>query len=246
VILVSQRKKQTTNAILVIYISYFYFDLKIYGGFMKFPKILPIHNLVKLISLTILILFLSTTVNAQTEREKSLINACKVLPLHSELSGYSSPKALIGFGTPVDVNSFEKFIKILIVQEECDPTIDECALEPEKPPEYEEIPTWANVDVLSQSGYVPLRCLVTKDVFKRQAPASALKKATVAELKGGSRGFSEEEDGDLVAMRGAGGKAQGGKANYQRLDKILKQAPEYNPQPVLLEFRKQGMLGEFK
>jgi hypothetical protein len=185
--------------------------------------------------------------SAETEREKSLINACKVLPLHSGLSGYSSPKALIGFGTPIKVNSFEKFVKILIVQEECDSDYSEdCPLESEKTPEYEEIPTWANIDVLGQGGYVPLRCLVTKDVFTRQAPASALKKATVAELKGGSRGFSEEEDGDLVAMRGAGGKAKGGKANYEKLDKVLKQAPEYNPQPVLLEFRKTGMLGEFK
>ena len=118
--------------------------------------------------------------------------------------------------------------------------------ETEKPPEYEEIPTWANIEVKGQTGFVPLRCLVTQAVFKRQAPESALKKATMADLKGGSRGFSEEEEGDLVAMRGAGGEAKGGKANYERLDKLLKKAPEYNPQPVLLEFRKNGQLGEFK
>ena len=93
---------------------------------------------------------------------------------------------------------------------------------------------------------MPIRCLVTKEVFKRQAPESALKKATVADLKGGGRGFSEEEEGDLVAMRGAGGEAKGGKANYERLDKLLKKAPEYNPQPVLEEFRRNGQLGEFK
>ena len=58
--------------------------------------------------------------------------------------------------------------------------------------------------------------------------------------------FSEEEEGDLVAMRGAGGEAKGGKANYERLDKLLKKAPEYNPQPVLEEFRRSGQLGEFK
>ena len=191
--------------------------------------------------------------NAETEREKSLIMACKVLPLHSDTSGYSEPKALIGFGTPVTVTSFEKFIKVLVVEDDtaetdayADGTDDGGMFKPPGPPVYEEIPTWGNIQVLGQTGFVPLRCLVTKDVFERQAPASALKKATVAELKGGSRGFSEEEDGDLVAMRGAGGKAKGGKANYERLDKLLKQAPEYNPQPVLLEFRKTGMLGEFK
>ena len=93
---------------------------------------------------------------------------------------------------------------------------------------------------------MPIRCLVTKEVFKRQAPEAALKNATVADLKGGSRGFTEEEEGDLVAMRGAGGEAKGGKAKYERLDKLLKKAPEYNPQPVLEEFRRNGQLGEFK
>ena len=188
---------------------------------------------------------------AETEREKSLIMACKHLPLHSEVSGYSQPTALIGFGTPVQVISFEKFITVLIVQadDEADSAADgtdDGMFHPEKPPEYEEIPTWANIEVQGQTGNVPVRCLVTKEVFKRQAPESALKKATVADLKGGGRGFSEEEEGDLVAMRGAGGEAKGGKANYERLDKLLKKAPEYNPQPVLEEFRRSGQLGEFK
>ena len=188
---------------------------------------------------------------AETEREKSLIMACKYLPLHAEVSGFSQPTALVGFGTPVQVTSFEKFIKVLIIQpdDEADSSADgtdDGMFHPEKPPEYEEIPTWANIEVKGQTGYVPIRCLVTKEVFKRQAPESALKKATVADLKGGSRGFSEEEEGDLVAMRGAGGEAKGGKANYERLDKLLKKAPEYNPQPVLEEFRRSGQLGEFK
>jgi hypothetical protein len=191
-------------------------------------------------------LFLNS-VMAQEEREKSLIMACKYLPLHADLSGYSQPSALVGFGTPVQVMSFEKFIKVLIVQEECDEYEQTCDDQgTENTPEYEEVPTWANIKVKDKTGYVPIRCLVTKEVFKRQAPESALKKATVADLKGGSRGFSEEEEGDLVAMRGAGGKAKGGKANYERLDKLLKKAPEYNPQPAFEEFRRNGQLGEFK
>ncbi len=187
--------------------------------------------------------------NAETEREKSLIMACKFSPLHTELSGFTQPTALIGFGTPVQVTSFEKFIKVLIVQmddDENSDTGDDDTFEPEKPPEYEETPTWAKIEVKGQTGFVPLRCLVTQAVFKRQAPESALKKATVADLKGGSRGFSEEEEGDLVAMRGAAGEAKGGKANYERLDKLLNKAAEYNPQPALVEFRKNGLLGEFK
>ena len=199
---------------------------------------------------TLFIFLFINTVMAQEEREKSLIMACRYLPLHVDLSGYSQPSALVGFGTPVQVTSFEKFIKVLIVQtdDEADGAADgtDEVMKPEKPPEYEEVPTWANIEVKGQTGYVPIRCLVTKEVFKRQAPESALKKATVADLKGGSRGFSEEEEGDLVAMRGAGGKAEGGKANYERLDKLLKKAPEYNPQPALEEFRRNGQLGEFK
>jgi hypothetical protein len=188
------------------------------------------------------------SVMAEEEREKSLIMACKYLPLHNDFSGYSEPLALVGFGTPVKVSSFENFIKVLIVQEEeCDEYEQTCDdQETEKSPEYEEVPTWAKIEVKDKTGYVPIRCLVTKEVFKRQAPEAALKKATVADLKGGSRGFSEEEEGDLVAMRGAGGKVKGGKANYERLDKLLKKAPEYNPQPALEEFRKNGQLGEFK
>ena len=39
--------------------------------------------------------------NAETEREKSLIMACKVLPLHSDTSGYSEPKALMVLEHPL-------------------------------------------------------------------------------------------------------------------------------------------------
>ena len=60
------------------------------------------------------------------------------------------------------------------------------------------------------------------------------------------RNFSEEEDGDLRAMRGAAGKAVGGKANFAAIDQLISDAQgRINPATERV-FRQSGHLGEYK
>ena len=60
------------------------------------------------------------------------------------------------------------------------------------------------------------------------------------------RNFSEEESGDMTAMRGAAGGAKGGPADYQTIDKFIKNSQGLINFDNIVEFRKIGKLGEFK
>jgi len=60
------------------------------------------------------------------------------------------------------------------------------------------------------------------------------------------RNFSEDESGDMTAMRGAAGKAKGGPADYAKIDKFIDNSQGIVDFNNLIEFRKVGKLGEFK
>ena len=60
------------------------------------------------------------------------------------------------------------------------------------------------------------------------------------------RNFSEEESGDMTAMRGAAGGAKGGPADYPTIDKFIKNSQGLINFDKIVEFRKIGKLGEFK
>jgi hypothetical protein len=60
------------------------------------------------------------------------------------------------------------------------------------------------------------------------------------------RNFSEDEDGDLRAMRGAAGKAVGGKANFAAIDKLIDAAQGRLDPAAQKIFRQAGHLGEYR
>lgn len=161
---------------------------------------------------------------AAAESGGLLYVACRNLPLHAEANGYSPALTLIRFGVPVRV--LDTAGETLVAGQN--------------------LPVWAKVQLESQQGFVASRCLVSQALLEQQDPSQANRKAAKGATVVAARGFSEDEDFDLIAMRGAAGKAQGGKADYVTLDQFLTASAEYNPVQQYRDFREQGRLGEFQ
>ena len=103
--------------------------------------------------------------------------------------------------------------------------------------------SWAG---LTGKGYASASCLVKQELFPKQQPGLAQEKVATLNSGAGKRGFSEEEEGDLVAMRGAAGKAKRVVPNQTSADGYLEAYfAQYELQDNT-EFRRQGGLAEFK
>ncbi len=150
--------------------------------------------------------------------------ACRNLPLHADANGYSEALTLIRFGVPVRVLG----------------TAGETLVAGQT------LPVWAKIQLDTQQGFVASRCLVSQALLEQQDPSQANRKAAKGSTVAAARGFSEDEDFDLIAMRGAAGKAQGGNADYAALDQFLTASAEYNPVQQYRDFRQKGRLGEFQ
>jgi len=104
-------------------------------------------------------------------------------------------------------------------------------------------PTWAQIGT---KHYVPASCLVGAALFKEQVMETTEKKVAAVITNKAKRNFSEEEDGDLRAMRGAAGKAVGGKANFAAIDQLIADAQGRLDPTAQQSFRQSGHLGEYK
>ena len=101
---------------------------------------------------------------------------------------------------------------------------------------------WAG---LTGKGYASASCLVKQELFPKQQPGLAQEKVAKLNSGAGKRGFSEEEEGDLVAMRGAAGKAKRVVPNQASADDYLEMYfGQYELKDNTL-FRRQGGLAEF-
>ena len=103
--------------------------------------------------------------------------------------------------------------------------------------------TWAKIQ---DGSFVPTSCLVGEKLFSEQTEDLAEKKvANIITMKA-KRNFSDDEQGDMRAMRGAAGKAVGGSANFEMLNLIIEDNFNRVDSVTSREFRKSGHLGEFK
>lgn len=102
--------------------------------------------------------------------------------------------------------------------------------------------SWAN---LSGKGYASASCLVKQEFFAKQRPALAQAKIAQLSSGAGKRGFSEEEEGDLVAMQGAAGKAKRVLPNEGSAKEYLSAFFAIYEFSDNTAFRQQGGLGEF-
>tara|TARA_B100000925_G_C21562961_1_gene284436 strand:- start:151 stop:399 length:249 start_codon:yes stop_codon:yes gene_type:complete len=82
--------------------------------------------------------------------------------------------------------------------------------------------------------------------MKTQTPEKVKQRVNALSAGQAKRNFSEDEKGDMTAMRGVAGKAKGAQANYEKVDKLI----EENQKNLDIEnfevFRKNGRLGEFR
>ena len=103
-------------------------------------------------------------------------------------------------------------------------------------------PRWLRVTTAKGEGYVPESSTVTEGQFNKQASGAP----QIGDTQAAGKGFSESEDPDLAAVKGAGGSAEVGTANYPALDKIIAQKPLEDEQAKNRDFRQTGKLGEYK
>lgn len=107
---------------------------------------------------------------------------------------------------------------------------------------------WLEVEVQGQKGYVPKSVLISERLFERQKEG----KRTMADrAEVGKKGFSEDEKGDMRAMRGAFGvpkkEDKRGDVNYRKIDLLIAESAKQEPSDSdLKRFREQGKIGEFK
>jgi len=103
-------------------------------------------------------------------------------------------------------------------------------------------PRWLRVTTSKGDGYVPESATVTEGQFNKQASGAP----QVGDASAAGKGFSESEDPDLAAVKGAGGSAEVGTADFAALDKAIAERPAQDEQAKNRDFRQTGKLGEYK
>ena len=179
----------------------------------------------------------------------SVFNACKSIPVLSAPNPDSRVVRQLSFGESVKVQSHEGVYEL--------PDSDAQSLARQKKrssgsrneddakainPNTYKRPAWIGI---GNNEFVIAACLVDADLMKKQNPEQA--KARLASLKGVKvkKGFTEEEEGDVVVMKGAAGKAKKGVAQTGSIDDYLAGLSAVDTRGQLGSFRKEGKLGEY-
>ena len=177
--------------------------------------------------------------------------ACKTVNVHTNPSALSSVKAILRFGDKVTVRKLANIFELPDSDYHSRVKLNEANARARK---QGKAPTAiqktdhsraAWIEIGTQK-YLPASCLVGKKLFDEQTLEIAEEKVVAIITKKAKRNFSEEEDGDLRAMRGAAGKAAGGKADFATIDRLISNAQGQLDPAVQKAFRQAGRLGEFK
>ncbi len=178
--------------------------------------------------------------------------ACKNLYVHSLPTAFSNIVGTLNFGSNVMVKGLEKTFELpdsdfsskkkLIEREKKDAKDNERLVNKIDPFEYTRA-AWIKID---NNKYVSNSCLVSKSNLKDQDEKIAQNKVDKLASSKAKRNFSEEEEGDMTAMRGAAGKAKGGPADYKRIEQFINSSQGKVNFSLMTQFRKNGFLGEFK
>ena len=180
----------------------------------------------------------------------TVFNACKSIPVLSAPNPDSQVVGQLSFGESVKVRSHEGVYEL--------PDSDAQSLARQKkrsssgrnedggkeinPNSYKR-PAWIGI---GNNKFVIAACLVDADLIKKQNVEQA--EAKIASIKGSSKakkGFTEEEEGDVVVMKGAAGKAKSGKPQIGSMNDYLAGLFAVDTRAQLEGFRKEGKLGEY-
>ena len=177
--------------------------------------------------------------------------ACEQVVLFEKPTSFSKPMRTIKFGTALKVKGLEKLFELpptdfsskAVLESDEEQTAEDEDRDPEPiPPKRYTRAAWLHFD----TGYGAASCFVTKDLMDSQTPEEAEKRINALSASKAKRNFSENESGDMTAMRGAAGKAKGGKADYKTMDTLIVSAQGSFDLNAHKSFRREGNLGEFK
>ena len=182
----------------------------------------------------------------------TMYNACKSLHVHEKPTAFSKKVKTITFGKQIEVKGLERQFELpdsdfsskksLTLKEESDASGADRDAQPIDPKEYTRA-AWVKIGA---GQFVSNSCLVSKGNLDGQDEKVASEKVEKIASGKAKRNFSEDESGDMTAMRGAAGKAKGGPADYAKIDKFINNSQGIVDLNNLIEFRKVGKLGEFK
>ena len=162
-----------------------------------------------------------------SKTESELYVSVKWLPLHEKPTGLSATKSIISFGTMVKVlETVSVASEVREKNKQADWALVECASD-------------------AKQGYAPMASLVNRSVLEREDPGQAMQKIAKRDVSVSGKSFSESEEGDLKAMKGAVGVASASTADEAAIDSILAAPHEYDPHTAYADFRKEGKTGEF-
>ena len=200
----------------------------------------------------ILVFFSGTTFGwgERLHKGNTAFNACKSIPVLSAPNPDSQVVGQLSFGESVKVRSHEGVYEL--------PDSDAQSLARQKKrssgsrneddakainPNTYKRPAWIGI---GNNKFVIAACLVDADLIKKQDPEQSM--AKVASIDGSSKakkGFTEEEEGDVVVMKGAAGKAKSGKPQIGSMNDYLAGLFAVDTRAQLEGFRKEGKLGEY-
>ena len=193
----------------------------------------------------ILVFFSSTTFGwgERLHKGKTVFNACKSIPVLSAPNPDSQVVGQLSFGESVKVQSHEGVYEL--------PDSDAQSLKRQKkrasgateirPNSYKR-PAWIGI---GNNKFVIAACLVHADLIKKQDPEQSKAKLASLDSSKAKKGFTEEEEGDVVVMKGAAGKAITGKPQIETMNDYLAGLVAVDTRAQLEGFRKEGKLGEY-
>ena len=205
-------------------------------------------RIIPLLFLPILsLLFSPNSAGEQFYVGNTVVNACLTIPVFSAPSVESQIIGQASFGDSFRVTSLEGIYELPASDPNSEAAqrerLGESGEDFLDPNLYRQA-SWAGVE---GRGFVSAACLVKQDLFAKQNPQQAKLKLAKINSKKAKKGFTDEEEGEITAMKGAAGKAKKGRgvADFKTLEGYMAELQRIDIQSSLQTFRQAGRLGEF-
>ena len=205
-----------------------------------------------LMLVSFLLLLFSTTSFGWGERlhvGNTVFNACKSIPVLSAPNPDSQVVGQLLFGESVKVRSHEGVYELpdsdaqsLARQKKRSSSRNDEDGGKEINPNSYKRPAWIGI---GNNKFVIAACLVDADLIKKQDPEQSKAKLASIDSSKAKKGFTDDEEGDVVVMKGAAGKAITGKPQIGTMNDYLADLFAVDTRTQLDGFRKEGKLGEY-
>ena len=194
-----------------------------------------------------LALFAYTDANAWEEWivGRSVNVACQSLSVHERPSGSTRKLNQLKFGNRVKVASLENEFELSQTDFSSKAQLEASRGRDDPPISKDSYMRYSWVGIES-GGYVAVSCLMPDYLFEGASEQQLLtaEKEKVEQLKVSSakKNFSEDEEGDAVAMKGLAGSVAMGKPKYQFIDQYIESSQGLVSHEDIQEFKASGGL----